>query len=81
MKSVTGAFSSGTIPIQPNRWFAIALQGLNYPNTKNMRLKLIYTNTATTISYTWGTCIFITYINIGYESETPNSHSQVWIAY
>ncbi|CAD8115508.1 unnamed protein product [Paramecium primaurelia] len=72
LKSVTGAFSSGLITIQPNRWFAIALQGLNYPNSKNLRIRATYTNTATTTSYTWGTW---------FEVETPNSHSQIWILY
>ncbi|CAD8171928.1 unnamed protein product [Paramecium octaurelia] len=72
LKTATGAFSSGTIPIESNRWFAIALQGLNYSNSKNLRIKATYSNTATTISYTWGTW---------YEIETPNSHSQIWIAY
>ncbi|CAK85522.1 unnamed protein product (macronuclear) [Paramecium tetraurelia] len=72
LKTATGAFSSGTIPIEPNRWFAIALQGLAFPNTKNLRIRATYSNTATTISYTWGTW---------YEIETPNSHSQIWIAY
>ncbi|CAK87818.1 unnamed protein product (macronuclear) [Paramecium tetraurelia] len=72
LKVATGAFSSGTIPIQSNRWFAIALQGVNYPNSKNFRIRAIFSNTATTISYTWQTW---------YESQTPNSHSQIWIAY
>ncbi|CAD8115590.1 unnamed protein product [Paramecium primaurelia] len=72
LKTVTGGFSSGTLPIQSNRWFAIALQGLNYPNTRNMRIKAIFTDTATTKSYTWGTWD---------EIETPNSHSQIWVAY
>ncbi|CAD8138711.1 unnamed protein product [Paramecium octaurelia] len=71
LKTATGAFSSGTIPIQSNRWFAIALQGLAFANTKNLRIRATYSNTATTISYTWGTWV---------EIETPNSHSQIWIA-
>ncbi|CAD8130516.1 unnamed protein product [Paramecium sonneborni] len=32
LKSVTGAFSSGSFAKQPNRWFVIALEGLNYSN-------------------------------------------------
>ncbi|CAD8189808.1 unnamed protein product [Paramecium pentaurelia] len=72
LKTVTGAFSSGPLTIQPNRWFAIATQGFNYPNTQNMRVRATYTNLPTTISYTWGSW---------YESDTPNSHSQIWIAY
>ncbi|CAD8106964.1 unnamed protein product [Paramecium sonneborni] len=72
LQSVTGAFNSGILPIQPNRWFAIAIQGFNYSNSKNIRVKAIFTNTPTTISYTWGTW---------YDIETPNTHSQIWIAY
>ncbi|CAD8197570.1 unnamed protein product [Paramecium octaurelia] len=72
LKTVTGAFSSGPLTIEPNRWFAIVLQGLNYPNLKNLRLGATYTNTETTLSYTWKTW---------FETDTPNSHSQVWVAY
>ncbi|CAD8170705.1 unnamed protein product [Paramecium octaurelia] len=72
LKKVTGAFSSGNIPIQPNRWFAIAVQSLVYPNVNNIRLLATYSNTETTISYNWGTWTY---------AETPNSHSQIWIAY
>ncbi|CAD8119122.1 unnamed protein product [Paramecium sonneborni] len=72
LKTVTGAFSSGTLAIQPNRWFALAVVGFNYPNSDNIRIQASFTNTATTISYTWGTW---------YSIETPNSHSQIWILY
>ncbi|CAD8185379.1 unnamed protein product [Paramecium pentaurelia] len=72
LKTVMGAFSSDILAIQPNRWFAIALQGFNYPNSRNIRIKAVFTNTVSTLSYTWGTW---------YETETPNSHSQIWIAY
>ncbi|CAD8169949.1 unnamed protein product [Paramecium pentaurelia] len=72
LKSVTGAFSSGALVKQPNRYFAIALQGMNYLNNNTMRIRATYTNTATTTSYTWGTWT---------GAETPNSHSQIWILY
>ncbi|CAD8185427.1 unnamed protein product [Paramecium pentaurelia] len=71
-KSPTGAFSSVILPIQQNRWFFIPLQGLNYNNVKNIRIKTIFTTTESTIQYTYGTWD---------ESETPNRHSQVWVAY
>ncbi|CAK87761.1 unnamed protein product (macronuclear) [Paramecium tetraurelia] len=72
LQTTTECFSSGDLAIQPNRWFAISLQGLNYPNDNNLRIKAIHSDTPTTISYTWGTWD---------QSETPNSHSQIWIAY
>ncbi|CAD8070512.1 unnamed protein product [Paramecium sonneborni] len=69
----TGGFSSGALPIQTNRWFFIALQGLNYNYADNIRIETLFTNTATTLSYTFGAWQGVT--------ETPNRHSQIWIAY
>ncbi|CAD8086436.1 unnamed protein product [Paramecium primaurelia] len=72
LKSPTGAFSSDILPIQQNRWFFIPLQGLNYNNNNNIRIRAILTTTQSTIQYTYGTWD---------QSETPNRHSQIWVAY
>ncbi|CAD8123117.1 unnamed protein product [Paramecium sonneborni] len=65
-------YTSSVIPIQPQKWFVLALQGFDYPNLDGVRLNAVFTNTGTTLQYTWGK-----WGNL----DTPNSHSQVWVSY
>ncbi|CAD8115548.1 unnamed protein product [Paramecium primaurelia] len=72
LQTSTGTFISGNISKQPNRWFVIAVQSITFPNTTYLTLEALFTYTATTLSYTWKSFL---------NSQTPNKHEQVWVAY